>query len=338
MALGWSCALLPAFAADPLLERARLHFDPLPDHPPDRPANPVTPEKVRLGKTLFFDPRISRSQAVSCHTCHNLSLWGVDRQETSIGHAWQRGPRNAPTVLNAVFNLAQFWDGRARDLAEQAGVPIQSPLEMAASKAYVVQVLSSMPGYLRLFREAFPGEADPVTFRNATLAIEAFEATLLTPGAPFDRFLQGDPDALTPEQRKGLALFMDKGCAACHMSLNVGGNGYYQFGVADAPPAGVCPSTDPGREAVVETITCEFVFKAPSLRNVAMTPPYFHSGKVWDLHTAVAIMGSAQLGLRLAPGEVTLVTRFLESLTGRPPVVTLPELPPATDRTPPPAP
>lgn len=317
-----------------LLEEARSYFEPLPSKPPTIKDNPLTPAKIELGKMLYFEPRLSASHLISCNTCHNLSLAGVDIQETSIGHMWQKGPRNAPTVLNAVFNTAQFWDGRAKDLKEQAKGPVQASVEMSNTPERVVATLKSIPEYVEMFKKAFPGEKDPVTFDNVVRAIEAFEATLLTPNSRFDRFLKGDLKALSSEEKEGLRLFITKGCADCHNGVNIGGNMYAPFGVVERPGADVLPPGDKGRFAVTKTASDEYVFKVPSLRNIELTYPYFHSGKVWRLEDAVAIMGSAQLGAKLSQDEVKKITAFLKSLTGRQPEVTLPILPPSTDRTP----
>nr|WP_210534583.1 cytochrome-c peroxidase [Thermosulfurimonas marina] len=325
----------PVWAGDQdLLSRARRYFEPLPEKPPALKGNPLNPYKIELGKMLYFDPRLSASHLISCNTCHNLSLAGVDIQETSTGHMWQRGPRNAPTVLNSVFNTAQFWDGRAKDLEEQAKGPVQASVEMSNTPERVVATLKSIPEYVELFRKAFPGEKDPVTFDNVAKAIEAFEATLLTPNSPFDRFLKGDLRALTAEEKEGLRLFMEKGCANCHNGINVGGGMYAPFGVVERPGADILPPGDKGRFAVTKTASDEYVFKVPSLRNIALTYPYFHSGKVWSLEDAVSIMGSAQLGADLSPEEVRKIVAFLKTLTGKQPEIVLPILPPSTDRTP----
>jgi cytochrome c peroxidase len=252
---------------------------------------------------------------------------------TSIGHGWQKGPRNSPTVLNAVFNEAQFWDGRAADLAEQAKGPVQAGVEMANTPANVVATLNSMPQYQDWFKASFPEEADPVTFDNFAKAIEAYEATLITP-APFDAFLNGDDNALTDQQKEGLAVFMDKGCAACHNGVNLGGNGYYPFGLIEKPGADVLPPDDRGRFQVTETADDSYVFRASPLRNIDQTAPYFHSGKVWDLEVAVAIMGTSQLGMELNEQEVDQIVAFLGSLTGEVPEVTYPILPTETLNTP----
>lgn len=322
-----------ASAADSLREQALEIFKPLPSTVPQIKDNRVTDEKIALGKMLFFDPRLSASGVFSCNSCHNLSTGGDDNLETSIGHGWQRGPRNSPTVFNSVLNEAQFWDGRASDLKAQAKGPIQAGVEMANTPDNVVKTLKSMPGYVSAFDKAFPGEKNTVTFDNMARAIEAYEATLITP-APFDAWLNGDDEALTADQKKGLALFMDKGCSACHSGVNVGGHGYYPFGVVERPGAEILPENDKGRFVVTKTADDEYVYRAAPLRNVALTRPYFHSGKVWDLGQAVAIMGSSQLGEELNDKDVKLIVAFLDSLTGKLPPVTLPVLPPETAATP----
>jgi cytochrome c peroxidase len=327
-----------AWAQDELLKQARAAFKPVPSKPPELKGNPANPEKVELGKMLFFDPRLSSSWLISCNTCHNIGLGGVDLLETSIGHGWQKGPRNSPTVLNAVFNVAQFWDGRARDLREQAKGPVQAAVEMNSTPDRVVRTLKSIPEYVERFRKGFPGEADPVTFENMAKAIEVFEATLLTPDSRFDRYLNGDTRALKPEELEGLKVFMEKGCRSCHGGVNLGGTGYFAFGVVEKPGADVLPPDDKGRFEVTKTASDEYVFKSPSLRNIALTPPYFHSGKVWSLRQAVAIMGSAQLGATLTDKEVDAIVAFLHTLTGRQPAVTYPVLPPHTESTPLPEP
>jgi cytochrome c peroxidase len=316
-------------------EEALQAFLPIPLGPPELKGNPITPEKVELGKVLYFDPRLSKSALISCNTCHNVGLAGADYQETSTGHGWQKGPRNAPTVWNSVFNLAQFWDGRAKDLAEQAKGPVQAGVEMNNTPENVIKTLNSMPEYITLFRQAFPADKDPVSFNNMAKAIETFEATLLTPHAPFDRFLRGDETALNVEEQKGLQIFMAKGCKDCHGGVNMGGDGYYAFGVVEAPDQSIMAG-DKGRFKVTKTKEDEYVFKSPSLRNIALTAPYFHSGKVWSLREAVTVMSSAQLGATLNDKEVDLVVAFLKSTTGRQPRVDYPVLPAPTEKTPPP--
>lgn len=323
-----------AASADDLRERANQIFKPIPAKVSDVRGAAVSDKQAALGHQLWFDPRLSRSHVISCNTCHNLSIGGSDNVTTSIGHGWQKGPRNSPTVLNAVFNAAQFWDGRAKDLQEQAKGPVQASVEMNNSPDRVVATLKSIPEYAKAFEAAFPGQKDPVSFDNMAYALEAFEVSLITPDAPFDRYLQGEDGALSDLQKKGLALFMDTGCTACHNGVNVGGQGYFPFGVVKKPGAEVLPEGDKGRFTVTNTATDEYVFRAAPLRNVALTPPYFHSGEVWDLEQAVAIMGDSQLGRQLNDAEVQAITAFLHSLTGRQPQVAYPVLPPSTAATP----
>ena len=325
-------------AQDDLVAKARQQFEPIPTTSPELPGNPATPAKLELGKMLYFDPRLSASHAISCSSCHNIGLGGVDQESTSIGHHWQRGGRNAPTVLNAVFNKAQFWDGRAKDLEQQAGGPMVNPVEMASPQAHVAEQLQGIPGYVDAFKKAFPGEPDPVKLENVQKAIAVFEATLITPNAPFDQFLKGNPNALSDDEKAGLALFIDKGCSTCHNGINVGGGMYAPFGVVEKPGAEFLPPNDKGRFMVTKTASDEYVFKVPMLRNIDLTAPYFHTGKAWDLRQAVAVMGSSQLGIQLSDGEIDKIVAFLDSLTGDQPKVIYPILPPSVASTPRPQP
>jgi cytochrome c peroxidase len=332
-------AAAPVFAADdPLLKQAQSLFKPIPLEPPAIKGVAATPAMVELGKALFFDPRLSQSHNISCNTCHQIGLGGVDMLPTSIGHKWQRGGRNAPTVLNAVFNIAQFWDGRAADLKAQAGGPIQNPIEMGINHAHAVEMLKGIPGYAKLFEAAFPGDKGRITIGNAETAIAVFEATLITPNAPFDKYLRGDSNALASEQKEGLKLFMEKGCAACHAGINIGGQMYAPFGVVENPGADFLPPNDKGRLEVTKTPSDEYVFRVPPLRNIELTPPYFHTGKSWDLRQAVAVMGVSQLGQKLTDDEISKITAYLKSLTGEQPQVIYPILPPSVGTTPRPQP
>jgi cytochrome c peroxidase len=324
--------------AEPLMASAQALFKVIPAAAPALPGNPATSDKLALGKMLFFEPRLAASHAISCAACHNIGLGGTDTEPTSIGHHWQRGGRNAPTVLNAVFNTAQFWDGRAADLEAQAGGPMVNPIEMASPKDHVVEQIRGIPGYRDAFAKAFPGETDPITMPNAQKAIAVFEAGLLTPDAPFDRYLKGDATALSAPQKQGLKLFIDKGCAACHNGINVGGGMYAKFGVVASPGAAMLPPGDKGRSVVTGATGDAYNFKVPTLRNITLTAPYFHTGSVWDLRQAVAVMGTAQLGAKLTDAEIDGITAFLGSLTGVQPVVTLPILPPSVATTPRPQP
>lgn len=320
-------------ASDPLLAEAKALFEPIPTAPvlPDGVA--ADGPLVALGKRLFFDPRLSASQAISCASCHNLALGGADASAASIGHGWQRGSRNSPTVYNAVFNTAQFWDGRAKTLEEQAGGPVVNPAEMAMVAADVPVQIGSIEGYRPLFAAAFPGAAEPVTMENIQKAIAAYEATLITPGAPFDRYLAGDTNALTDRQKRGLRAYIDTGCASCHAGRNLGGTSYAPFGLVEAPDAKLRPPGDKGRYAVTRAPGDEYSFKVPQLRNIALTAPYFHSGAVWDLKQAVAVMGQIQLGQALDETRAAEIAAFLESLTAPQPVIAVPALPPSTGTT-----
>ncbi len=322
-----------ASAAD-LRQDALALFKVIPSAVPEVKGNPITPAKIDLGRKLFFDPRLSSSEALSCNSCHDVGTGGSDAGPTSIGHGWQRGPRRAPTVFNAVFNVAQFWDGRAADLKAQAKGPMQNPIEMNATSEGVLATVKSMPEYVQEFGRAFPNEPNPVTFDNVAKALEAFEATLITPSSPFDRFLAGDDGALDATEKSGLRLFMDKGCSSCHNGINVGGDGYYPFGVVEKPGADILPPNDHGRFTVTKTASDDYVFRVAPLRNVALRAPYFHSGQVWSLEQAVAIMGTDQLGAELKPEEVKDVTAFLGALTGEQPHIDYPILPPRTKDTP----
>jgi len=329
-----AAAMGSASADDALMKQAQEVFKPIPSIVPAVKDNAVTHEKVDLGKLLFFDPRMSSSEIISCNTCHNLGTGGVDAGPTSVGHGWQKGPRRAPTVYNAVFNIAQFWDGRAADLKAQAKGPVQASVEMNATPEHVVKVLGSMPDYVALFAKAFPGDAAPVTFDNFAKAIEAFEATLITPAAPFDQYLEGDATALNDRQKAGLKTFIGKNCIACHNGINVGGNDYYPFGIVEKPGINVMPPGDKGRYNVSKARLDEYTFRAAPLRNVALRAPYFHSGQIWSLKAAVELMGGVQLGEKLTDTEAEDIVAFLGSLTGQLPKIDYPTLPVRSATTP----
>ena len=331
-------ALSPAVAQTDQMKEAQQLFKPIPSTPPALSGNPATPAKLELGKMLYFDPRLSASHAISCASCHNLGLGGADAEPTSIGHRWQHGGRNAPTVFNAVFNIAQFWDGRAKDLEQQASGPMVNSVEMASPATHVTEQLKGITGYEPLFAAAFPDASEKITLPHVQQAIAVFEATLITPDAAFDRYIKGDANALSAVQKEGLALFIGKGCAACHNGINIGGGSYAPFGVVAKPGDDLLPSSDKGRFMVTKTAGDEYVFRVPSLRNVALTAPYFHTGQVWNIRQAVAIMGSSQLGIELSDQEVDRITAFLASLSGVPPKIVLPVLPPSGAQTPRPAP
>ncbi|MCB9796016.1 MAG: cytochrome-c peroxidase [Alphaproteobacteria bacterium] len=295
-----------------LIETASKIFAPLPEKA-ESAKNPITEAKVSLGRTLYFDKRLSKNHDISCNSCHQLDKHGVDNEPTSPGHKGVRGGRNSPTVYNAALHTAQFWDGRAADVEEQAKGPVLNPVEMAMpDEAYVLTVLNSIPGYGEMFKAAFPEEADPVTYDNFGKAVGAFERQLLTP-APFDAFLAGDATALNAQQQKGLQAFIDVGCASCHNGAALGGMTYMKLGMVQP-----YETADKGRFDVTGNEADTHVFKVPSLRNIAKTGPYLHDGSVASLDEMVRIMGKHQLGRELTEEQVTDIVEFLGALTGTP--------------------
>ena len=300
---------------------------------PLRPVQEINLAQVELGKKLYFDPRLSKSGFISCNSCHNLSMGGTDNLKTSIGHNWQQGPINSPTVLNSSLNVAQFWDGRAADLKAQAGGPIANPAEMAASHTLAVDVLASIPEYVIEFKQVF-GQ-DQITIDEVTQAIAEFEKTLVTPNSLFDRWLLGDKDAITATELAGYNLFKTSGCVACHNGPAVGGNSFQKMGVVE--PYHTANKAE-GMAAVTGQDADRFKFKVPTLRNVALTYPYFHDGAAQTLTEAVDTMGRLQLGKKFTPEENAMIVAFLKTLTGDQPHFLMPILPPSTDKTPPPKP
>jgi cytochrome c peroxidase len=320
--------------ADELQKKAAGIFMPLPKEMSSA-ENPVTAEKITLGRMLYYDPRLSKSQTISCNTCHLLDKAGVDNAATSEGHKKQHGDRNSPSSYNAALHVAQFWDGRAATVEEQAKGPVLNPVEMAMpSEAATVAVLRSIPGYAPLFAAAFPGTQDPITYDNMARAIGAFERRLVTPSA-FDRFLEGDVKALTPEQLAGLDVFLSAGCTTCHNGAGVGGGLYQKIGLVHE-----YPTQDIGRAKITKNDADKFFFKVPSLRNVVLTGPYFHDGKVTTVEEAVRLMVWHQLGKELKPEQVKSIVAFLGSLTGTPDASSIakPALPPSGKNTPKPDP
>lgn len=296
-------------------------------------AKVANPAMVELGKKLFFDPRLSRSGFISCNSCHNLSMGGTDNIKTSIGHNWQRGPINSPTVLNSSMNVAQFWDGRAKDLQEQAGGPIANPGEMAFTHELAIDVLASIPAYRQEFQHVF-GQ-DKLTIEQVTRAIAAFEEVLVTPDSRFDQWLKGKKSALTKDELAGYQLFKTSGCIACHHGPAVGGNSFQKMGIVEPYKTAM---TTQGRAAVTGKDADRFNFKVPTLRNVELTYPYFHDGEAATLTQAVDVMGRLQLGRTFTPDENAKLVAFLKTLTGKQPHIVLPILPPSSDTTPRPLP
>lgn len=300
---------------------------------PVRPPQKLNVGMVELGKKLYFDPRLSKSGFISCNSCHNLSMGGTDNLPTSIGDHWHQGPINAPTVLNSSLNLAQFWDGRAADLQAQAGGPIANPGEMGFSHTLAVDMLRSIPAYVREFKQVFG--SDKLAIDQVTAAIAEFEKTLVTPNSRFDQWLLGKQDALSGEEVAGYKLFKDSGCVGCHNGEAVGGNSFQKLGVV-APFPGDKQAA--GRAAVTGKDADRFNFKVPTLRNVELTYPYFHDGSANTLSEAVETMGRIQLGKKFTGSENAQIVAFLKTLTGDQPAFTVPTLPPSSDKTPRPKP
>jgi cytochrome c peroxidase len=301
----------------------------------DEPIQPIAPAKVtdeakvELGKKLFFDPRLSKSGFISCNSCHNLATGGVDNLPSSIGHGWHLGPINSPTVLNSKYNVAQFWDGRAKDLQEQAAGPIENPAEMASSHDLAIDVLNSIPGYVDEFEKVYGSKK--ITIENTTDAIAAFEETLVTPDSRFDRWLEGDDGAITKTELEGYELFKAKGCTTCHMGEAVGASLFQKMGLVKPYHT---DNKAMGRYNVTKQEADKMVFKVPTLRNIQLTYPYFHDGSVWDLKEVVKTMADIQLGIPVDDAEADKIVAFLMTLTGEIPEVTLPVLPPSTPETP----
>ncbi len=298
--------------------------------------NPLTDAKIDLGRMLYFDTRLSKNHDVSCNSCHDLAQYGVDRKRFSTGHRRQMGGRNSPTVYNAGGHIAQFWDGRAETLEDQATGPMMNPVEMAMPEpARVIATLQSMPEYMAAFEKAFPGEKDPVTFPNVAKAIGAFERKLVTPSR-FDKYLAGDPKALTAKEKDGLKLFVETGCTTCHNGPAVGGSSFQKLGLVEPYP----DQSDLGRFGVTQDEADKMKFRVPSLRNVAKTGPYFHHGKYAKLDQVVRTMAKHQLGKKLTHAEVGKIIAFLNALTGELPkdYIRPPKLPASTASTPKPDP
>ena len=321
LAVGAQVASQPAFADEPIQPITAS------------PAKDLQPALVELGKKLYFDPRLSKSGFISCNSCHNLAAGGTDNLKSSIGHKWQQGPINAPTVLNSVYNVAQFWDGRAKDLKAQAGGPIANPGEMAATHELAIDILKSIPAYAEEFKTAFG--SDGVTIDRVTTAIAAFEGMLITPNSRFDKWLKGDKSALTPAEAEGYALFKNAGCVGCHNGPAVGGGSFQKMGVVEPYKTN---NKAEGRIAVTKQEADRLAFKVPTLRNVELTYPYFHDGGAATLEEAVDVMGRVQLGRKFSADENAKIVAFLKTLTGEQPEIQLPLLPPSTNATPRPQP
>lgn len=292
----------------------------------ESPANPRTAEKVALGRMLYYDTRFSTDGTISCYVCHPLHDYGTSHRATGVGHTHLPGSRNDPTVYNAAGQIAQFWDGRAPDVEAQALGPVLNKVEMGMpGKSAVVGRILSIPGYVAAFNNAFPGEADPVTFENFGRAIAAFERGLVTPSR-WDEYLKGDRNALSAAEKQGLRTFVSAGCAQCHKGAYVGGDSFQRLGIIEP----WSNENDIGRAAVTKDDADLMVFKVPSLRNITQTWPYFHDGSVLRLDDAIALMARHQTGRELTPAQIAQIHVWLQSLTGTIPFdyIDEPTLPP----------
>jgi len=336
----FACIVAAEDSQQALLERARQVFKPLPAEA-GTAEHPVTPERVALGKALFFESRVSSDGTVSCAKCHLPTLYGTDALPTSIGNHGKVLPRNAPTVFNTALQFAQHYGGNRKDVEEQAVKALVSPLAYGNADYPAAEAkLRAIPGYRAMFERAFPGEAEPVTADNWGKAIGAYERVLLTP-APFDRYLAGDTRALNAQAQRGLDKFMSVGCAGCHNGVTVGGQMYQKFGLTQdywtltgSQEVELFKGRDKGRFQDTKNEADAFMFKVQQLRNVAVTPPYFHDGSVAELKDAVRIMAKLQLGRDLSADDVADIVAFLGSLTGEVPAqfAQVPNLPPAPYR------
>lgn len=311
-------------------------FEVLPSKPPIPAQNPMTPAKIELGKKLFFDPRLSKDQTVSCNSCHNVMGSGTDNQRFSFGVQSQRGGRSAPTVWNSAFLSVQFWDGRAKSLEDQAKGPLLSPVEMAMeSHDEVVARLKKIDGYVKEFKAVFGGE-NAVTIDHFAQAVAAYERTLITPRSPVDRFLKGDKKALSASAQRGMNLVQTVGCVTCHMGPNYAGpampegQGFFMkfpvFPGSDYEKK-YDLTKDKGREEATKNEADRNMWRVPTWRNVALTAPYFHNGSVATLDEAVRVMAKTQLNKELKKEEVADIVEFLKALTGEFPKQTMPQLP-----------
>ena len=290
----------------------------------DNPNNHITPEKVELGKKLYFDPRLSKSGLLSCNFCHNLSEGGDDGVAAAIGHSWTANPHhlNSPTVYNAVFFDVQFWDGRDPDLEKQAQGPIQAAPEMAATKEHVVTTVTSMPAYVAEFENAY-GKDVKITFEKVADTIATFERTLVTP-SPYDAYLNGNENAMTDAQKKGLETFIDLGCASCHTGVAVGQSMNMLNIMATYKYQNVGDFKGDANGMV----------KVPTLRNITQTAPYFHNGQITTLKEAIVEMGRIQLGVAVTDAQAASIEEFFGALEGVKPVLAMPMLPASTATTP----
>ena len=303
-----------------LLLKAQALFKMLPTEA-NNPENILNNAKVKLGKILYYDNRLSKNETQSCNICHNIATYGVDNLPTSPGDNTIPGPRNSPTVFNAAFKGAQFWDGRNKDVEEQAGGPILNPAEMAIpDEHFLVDRIKGVDFYQTLFAEAFPNDDNPLTYKNIRFAIAAFERTLITPSA-FDNYLAGDNNAISSKAKKGLSTYIDNGCIACHMGSLLGGTMLQKFALfGNYWELTGSEKIDYGKFEETKVESDKFIFYVPLLRNVEKTAPYFHDGSVADLGESIKIMGKTELNKDLTDEQVADMVAFMNTLTGEVPV------------------
>jgi len=318
--------------ADDIVNRALLGmFQPLPESV-ENPNNPFNDAKLELGRKLFFEKRLSLDHTISCHSCHDLKIYGQTGTAFPVGISDQRPGRNSPTVFNAAIHIGQFWDGREPDVEAQAKGPILAGAEMGMPNGeYAVKILKSIPGYVELFKKAFPEDKKSLTYDNVGNAIGAYERKLMTPSR-FDKFLKGDNKALTEAEQKGLMTFISTGCTTCHNGMGVGGHLYQKLGLVKPWPG----LKDNGRSEVTGNEVDKFYFKVPSLRNITETGPYLHDGSVEELDEMVKKMAEYQLGRNLTDEDTKSIVTFLKSLKGDLPkdLIARPELPKSGPNTP----
>jgi cytochrome c peroxidase len=311
-------------------------FRALPDKPPIPQDNPQTPAKIELGKMLFFDPRLSMDGTVSCNSCHNVMFHGGDGRPVGVGIHGQRGGRGSPSVWNSAFHSVQFWDGRAASLEEQALGPLVNSVEMGmTSHDLVIERIRQIPGYVEAFKKVFPKDKEP-TIKNAAKAIAAYERTLITPNSPFDKYMKGNKKAMNAQQIRGMKLVDEIGCTSCHTGVNFAGEGL-KMGEGNYQPFPQIPGSkydkqydlisDLGRYEVTKKAEDKNHWRVPTWRNVAITAPYFHNGKVKTLDEAVRVMAKTQLDMDLKDDQVGDIVAFLNALTGEFPKQTMPQLP-----------
>jgi len=314
-------------------------YQPLPPQPPIPADNPQTEAKAALGKMLFFDRRLSVNGSLSCNSCHDLARAGSDYRPLSTGATGLVGKRSTLTLFNVAYQTVYFWDGRAESLEQAVASHLLDDTVMAMpSRQQVYEQIASIDAYAELFERNFPGEG--VTYENITRALASFIRTLRTPDSDFDRYLGGDKQAISKSALRGFRTFVDSGCGSCHFWVNLSGpvpglafkmgEGFYELfpnypGTAEEHRYHL--TDDLGRILVTHVETDRRMWRVPILRNIALTAPYFHNGSVATLDEAVRVMAKTQLGKVFSDQEITDVTAFLRTLTGKRPAITLPQLP-----------